>query len=225
MNNKNNKYALTAGITLLIMALAAFYTYGYVYNSLIDPLSPGETLDNLLNSSGLFLSGLIMWFVIIITDLTVTWTLYVFLKDIDNKLSLLAALFRFIYTVMLTIAVFKLCKIYYLIDTDLTATVAIDLSNSFNRIWSLGLIVFGVHLLFLGFTSLKTTSIPAIFKILLIVAGGGYLITNILYNFLPSLHSFTKILEMILVVPMTVGELGFAVWLIVKGRNIKSFKH
>ena len=57
--------------------------------------------------------------------------------------------------------------------------------NAFYEVWAVGLIVFGFHLLTLGYLVFKSTFIPKIFGILLIVAGLSYLIDyfgNLLFS-------------------------------------------
>jgi len=94
------------------------------------------------------------------------------------------------------------------------------LLSAFENIWSYGLIIFGVHLLLVGLIAYKSKSSPKLISILLIIAGVSYTLLNVMYAVLPQIDSYTNILEMILVLPMTIGELAFAIWLLIKGRKL-----
>lgn len=227
MINKTKYYksAMIAGISLVIMAIIAGFSYGFVFNSLVVANNSMETLNNLINAKSLFTFGIIGWFSIITTDLIVSISLYIFLKDIDKKVSAFAAFLRLVYTLLLTLSVTKLVSVSNLIlnvseANESLAREVLTLLSSFDNIWSYGLIIFGVHLLLVGLVSYKSKSVPKIISILLIIAGLSYTLLNLMYGVLPQMDSYTKILEMILVLPMTIGELAFAIWLLIKGRKL-----
>lgn len=217
--------AMLAGISLIIMAIVSFFSYGYVFRTLILPGNAIGTLEQLVGSKQLFTYGLIGWSIIIVTDLIVTWAFYMFLKNINPKVSLIGAAARLTYTVVLSIAVSKLINVNSLIAniTEVTTPLASEVMTSidaFENIWSLGLIIFGVHLVFVGYVALQSKSISRIISILLIIAGVSYSVIHLLYGFLPQFDAFTNILETVLLLPMTVGELGFGIWLLINGRKL-----
>ncbi len=221
MNRKQvNKPALIVSISLLIMTLAAGFSYGYVYSSLIDLSNEFSTMTNLVESEIVFIIGIVGWGIVIVTDFIVTFALYIYLKSIDKRFSFLTMIFRLIYTFMLCIAVFKQVQVISLINNFDNASQVVLKFESFESIWAFGLMIFGVHLFFLGLTTLKTLLIPKFLGVLLLIAAISYIITNTLIVFVPSLESFAKILDTILSVPMAIGELVFAVWLLIKGRKL-----
>lgn len=229
MTKKHNKYyisAIIAGGSLIIMMLLAFFAFGYVHNSLVSPGNAMETLSNLINSKNLFLYEIIAWTLIIITDLLVTYAFYIYLKEINSIQSIVAGLLRLIYTGILTIAVVNLLDAYRLINSSLEATaslasqVTIFIQN-FDKIWSFGLIIFGLHLFVIGLISYKSVVIPKIIAVLLLIAGLSYTLIHAMYGLMPQLNEFTTVVEVILSIPMTVGEVGFGIWLLLKGRKLK----
>lgn len=227
MKSKSNKFlysALIAGISLLLMTVLAIYAYGYAHSSLIQYDNSIITLNNLINSKSLFLTEIISWVLIIIADLLVTISFYIYLKDINYTISLLGGVLRFLYTIILSIAVYHLINIYQLLDsiqiaTSLSNDIMFHL-NKFESIWSFGLIIFGFHLFVIGCLAYKSISISKIISILLIIAGISYIIIHFMYGFIPEFNSFTNILENILSLPMMIGEISFAIWLLIKGRKI-----
>lgn len=224
MKEKNFNPAVLAGISLIIMAIAAFYSSD-VLNNLTLPGNPIGTVEQLVGNKQLFINGLIGWSVVILTDLVVIWGFYIYLKKTNPKVSLIAAATRLIYTIILIIAVSKLFSVNTLISsiTEIKTSEANQVMNSidaFQSIWSFGLIIFGIHLFLVGYIGLQSKSIPKIISILIIIAGIGYSIINLMNSFLPQLNSFTSILEMVLLLPMIIGELGFGIWLLIKGRRL-----
>ncbi len=223
--NKKSKSAIIAGVSLILMLIGASYAYGYVHGALIVSNNPIDTLTNILESRSLFLTGVMGWGLVILTDVLVTFAFYYYLRDVNKGLSLAAAVTRFIYTGVLAISVFKLFEIYQLLGTKtlLTNELANEVMskiNFFEGTWSAGLILFGVHLVLIGITSLKSTSIPKYIGILLVIAGCGYLLVNGMDTFFSQHDSVTKLLESILSLPMMIGELGFGIWLLIKGRKV-----
>jgi hypothetical protein len=67
-------------------------------------------------------------------------------------------------------------------------------------------------------------SIPRILWILTISAGIAYILVHTLKTILPELTKLIRILNNTLVLPMVLGELGLAIWLIIKGGKIEEQK-
>lgn len=91
------KAAVTTGITLIIMALAAFFSYTYIHGKLVVPGDASTTFNQITASYGLFKAEILGWVIILISDVVVSWGLYVFLKPIHQNLSLLGACLRLTY--------------------------------------------------------------------------------------------------------------------------------
>lgn len=219
--NNQKSAAMVAGISLLVMTLAAFFSYGYVHSSLVAPSNPSLTIENIREFSPLFQLGIVGWVVIIITDLLVSWALYVYLEPIHRKLAQLAGLLRLIYTGVLATAVSNLIsvsKIAKSAASQQSASEVMSSISSFESIWSLGLIIFGIHLFLVGFVALRATHIPKLFSYLLIIAGLSYFLVHVMNGLLPEFVIIINMLEMVMSVPMFVGEVGFGIWLLIKGR-------
>lgn len=217
-NTSLSRFAIIAGISLLLMAIAAGFSFGYAHSQLVQPDDANTTLQNLLHSKGLFQAEILGWWLILILDVTVAWALFHFFKSVSKPISALTAWLRVIYSIILGMAIWQLMNICNLLEetSEVTAQSVMDYFQSFESIWTLGLIVFGFHLIGLGYLALKSRL--RFWGILLIIAGLSYSLVCILKQF-QSLESLATNLEMILSIPMTVGELGFAVWLLIRGRK------
>lgn len=214
--------ALTAGISLLIMAIAAGFAYGWVHGSLITE-SATKTLENLMQNQILFLSGIQAWVLIFITDLVVSVALYQFYQATHKKAAATMAILRVAYTVMLGAAILQLVKVYpFLRDAgglspeDTAQQVTLHLAQ-FETIWSAGLIVFGFHLATLGYAANKSAFTPRIFGYLLYFAGFSYILVHTMYRFNLAEPGLTQTFEQALTLPMALGELLFAGWLLYFG--------
>ncbi|MEQ9102818.1 MAG: DUF4386 domain-containing protein [Imperialibacter sp.] len=222
MKNSNRKDAIVAGVSLIVMALAAGYAYGYVQSSLVVVGNPAATLTNLNNTPGLFGSGVIGWFIILITDLLVAWSLYRFFAQVDAKISIATGLVRAVYSAILGFAIFHLVGVWQMLfSTNQEAVTVMNLVAGFEKYWSLGLIVFGVHLLGLGYLSLKSNFVPKWMGWLLHIAGLCYMGIHSAKAMAPQAADTIAMAEMILGAPMAIAEMALAVWLIWKGGKSK----
>ena len=220
------KAAIVAGVAIIIMALVAGFAYGFVLDTLIVQGDATTTANNIKASEVLFRIGIFSWLAILILDVLVAWALYVFLKRVNNSLSLLAAWLRLMYTAILGTALLNFVIVLLLLsgadylsvfETDQLHAQVLLFLNAFHDIWSIGLVVFGLHLLALGYLVLKSVYIPKLLGVLLLIASLGYLITNLANLLLPNYEDYKAITELIFIVPMIIGELGLGLWLLIRG--------
>jgi len=215
--------ALVAGLGIVALAIVAGFAYGFVFQSFVVPGDATATANNIKASEMLFRIGFFSWLAILILDVLVAWALYIFLKPVHKSLSLLAAWLRLVYTAILGTALLNFVIVSLLLSgtdylsvfkTDQLNALALLFLSAFDAIFSIGLVIFGLHLLTLGYLVSKSGYIPKILGILLLIASLGYLITSSASLLLPN---YKAIAELIFVAPMIIGELGFGLWLIVKG--------
>lgn len=211
--------SLIAGFSLLVMTIAAIFAEGFVRQSLIVPRDAVVTVNNTSNNVALFRTGILSFLVVIALDIVVAWALYIFLKPINNSISLLTAWFRVVYATIFAVSLFNLVSILsYLNSADYMQVFAkeqllsqVMLSvKAFNDGWSIGFIFFALHLGLLGYLVLKSGFIPKFIGILLVIAGLGYL-TDSLGKFIFPGYS----IEVSMVT--FIGELVFMFWLLFKG--------
>jgi Domain of unknown function (DUF4386) len=222
--NTARKYALIAGISLIIMALASFFSYGYVHGSLVVQENASATFYNITSSTMLFKAEIFGWVLILIADIIVSWAFYLFLKPIHKELSLFGAWLRLIYTTILGIATLNLLFVLHLSESTfhidyLQAQMMLFL-GAFESIWSIGLIIFGGHLMIVGYLAFKSERTPKFISILLILAGIGYIVINVFKTFLSQYDAVISILNIGFSIPMIVGELGFGIWLLLRGGKL-----
>jgi len=216
--------AIIAGIGLLLMAIIAPIANFAIIQKLIDDSDATTTVGNIVASNGLFRIGISLFLIVALLDIIVAWALYVFLKPINRQLSLLTAWLRIVYaTILIAVLVYLLNVLALLSGADylsgfttaqLNTQVMIFL-NMFTRGWEFSLIVFGFHLLLLGYLILKAGYMRKILGSLVILAALGYLIDGfgrlLLTDYSISIGMFTF-----------VGEVIFIFWLLISGRKVEA---
>lgn len=220
------KAALITGIAIIVIALSAGIAVGVVDSKLIVNNDSTATMNNIKSNLSLFNVGVFSWLITLIFDIVISWSLYIFLKQVNSSLSLLGAWFRLIYAAILAVAILNYVLVAVLLNssnsflgndpTQLKNLVMLFIIG-FHRTWSLGLIIFGLHLFIIGYLSVKSGFIPKLIGILLIIAAFSYICIHIMYSFFPQCDSFTKLLESILSLPMALGELSLGIWMLIKG--------
>lgn len=214
--------AIIAGIGLLIMAILAPIANFSILQGLVDPDEVAKTINNIVDAEGLFRIATCFFLIVAILDIIVAWALYVFLKPVNKSLSLLTAWFRLVYAATLGVVSIYLINVLQLLNgadylsafetTQLQAQVMLSL-NSFTLGWEFGLIIFGFHLLLLGYLFFKAGYMRKFLGILLVLASLGYLIDG--FGKLLSSHYNISIAMFTFI-----GEVILIFWLFIKGRKI-----
>lgn len=218
--------ALIAGVGYLIIFVLGIFANFFVRTGLVDPDDAAATFANITNSEFLFRTGLVAFLIVFIADVVVAWALYVLFRTVRKELSLLTAWFRLVYTVFLGVAVIFLFLALglvsgagYLVAFDsgqLDAQVMLAL-KAFNYTWLIGLACFGIHLMFIGYLMLASTAAPKALGIVLAVAGAAYVVDTLAYSLLSNYAELETAFLVMVALPSVIGELAFAVWLLMRG--------
>jgi len=208
------KIAVATGICLLLMAIIAGYSIGYAYPEFYQQAHLELSLANFKGKQALYKNMLLGILIILILDFLVSYSLYKYFENESKALAKLAGVVRIIYTVIFAIATWFLVK--NLRATDLTNEMVNLNFEQFQAAWNGGLIVFGFHVLLVGWLMILHRTIPKVLYILTLFAGFCYIVLHVLKLACPDLSIITN-LEMILALPMAAGELGLAIWFLVKG--------
>jgi hypothetical protein len=87
--------------------------------------------------------------------------------------------------------------------------------NAYTDVWTAGLVLFGIHLLLVGYLAYRSGYVPRFLGVLLVVAGVGYALDSVATvlsdGAWDAVSAFTF-----------VGEFLLAVWLVVRGRRLGS---
>ncbi|MCB9638271.1 MAG: DUF4386 domain-containing protein [Myxococcales bacterium] len=217
--------ALLSGISLLLMAVFAGIAVG-IFGKLVVPQDATATAKNILGAGSLFRMGILSWFVILCLDLLVSWSLYVFFRPMNQGLSLLGGWLRLLYTALLGASWLQLIAALRWSE-HLPANLSGSLASkqlllsiqTFQTGWDISLAVFGAHLFVLGYISLKSGLVPKWIGLFLCLACVGYMTNGIGTLISPSYGPYKAIVDMIFFVPMLLGELGLAIWMLVRNKR------
>lgn len=142
---------------------------------------------------------------IFLLDLLVSLGIYQYHKNEQPGLAKASGLLRLLYTAILG------GGIAYLFAGNVPM---------FNKIWGIGLIAFGVHLITLGILFNNEDGkkwVNIAIKSLLIIAGIGYIIQYAAILLVPNPAGFAALIESIFILPMISGEISYALWMLIKG--------
>jgi hypothetical protein len=203
--------ARLAGCSLLLMAALAAIGYGYIFQHIYIPHDGTATLSNLKSQQPAFRLFVLLFVIILVLDVVVAWGIYIFFSPAHRPLALLTAWLRLAYWALLGVSFTGLVPALHPGEDS----AALPGLQHFTDLWSLALIVFGCHLLLLGSLVLKA-HLWRIVGLLIIIASVGYLTTNMLSLLWPDYMQYKKNIEAVLSLPMALGELSFAVLLLVK---------
>lgn len=222
-------YARAAGLLYLVIIVLGLFSEMFVRSSLISPGDAATTASNIMAAEGLFRAGFLADSIMFLSDVALAVLLFALLKPVSKTLALVALCFRVTQSAVIT---FNLLNYYaaILLLEDSGYTSALDAAqlNSLSSLfldlhsygYDLGLILFGVHCLFLGYLIAKSLYLPRALGYLTMAAGVTYLIgsyTRFLFA------DFVETLSPIYLVAI-ISELSLCLWLLVKGVNLEHWK-
>jgi hypothetical protein len=85
--------------------------------------------------------------------------------------------------------------------------------NAFNDLWHVSLLLFGLHLLLIGYLAYKSSYVPRFLGVLLVISGLGYVVDTLGASL--SQGSWADVSRFTFV-----GEFLLALWLVISGRRI-----
>jgi hypothetical protein len=201
--------SLTAGLALLLMAvLAAFAVFGAI-GPRVTVGDPAATARDILAAEGLFRWGIACLVVVVLLDVVVAVALLTLFSPVSRTLATLAAWFRVAYAAVYLVAILQLVLAVDLLGEPEQAMRAIQ---AYATIWLVGLVLFGVHLVLIGYLAYRSGLMARVFGVLLVVAGLGYVVDGFVAVLVagPS-YSLGQI--------TFVGEVALLGWLLLVGRR------
>ncbi len=226
-----NKIARIAGSGYLIIFITGIFANFFVLESLVVPGDATSTATNIMDNGMQFRVGIFGFLIMVIFDVVLVWALYLLFKPVNKDLSLLAAWLRLVNATIFGVALYHLFGVLELLggadyltvfNKDQLYAQVMLLLDAFNSTWLVGLVFFGLHLFFLGYLIIKSSYVPGIIGILLVVAAFGYLIDSFANFLLPSYDDYKDIFLLIVIVPGIIGELSLTFWLLIKGIKVQA---
>jgi Domain of unknown function (DUF4386) len=219
--------ARVAGVLYLIIIAFGLFAEMIVRSRLIVPGDPAATAANILESERLFRLGFAADLVVFLCDVALAVVFYYLFRPVSKPLSLLAAAFRLTQTAIVGLnllnmfgALLILTHADYLSQfqpgqSEALALLSLD-THKYG--YTLGLTFFGVSTLTIGYLAWRSRLVPKALGILLALAGLGYIVDSGAFFLVPG---YDGSISPILLAPAIVGELWFALWLLLRGRRLQ----
>lgn len=213
--------ALIAGFGYLLGPVT--YAEFSIYPKLVVVGNIEQTIRNIAAHQALFSAAILCYLVEFIEDIVIAWALYHLLVPVNRALSLLTAWFRLMYTAIAFFGMLKLVAVFDLVTSPdyVTAFGAAQLQaqvklylGTFRDDWSIGLVLFGIHLLLLGVLMYRSGYIPRVLGILLVIDGGGWVVNSLQPYLFPQAN--LKFLF-----ATFFGEVFLMLWLLVRGWKLQ----
>jgi hypothetical protein len=214
--------SINAGAGLLLMSALAGFGDLVALEGLVTQGNAAQTAEDIMASEGMFRLGIASLFLAVILDVVVAWALFGVFRPVNAGISMLAAWLRLVYAGVFMVAISELVGALRLLDheeylgvfnADQLHAQALLRIGAFTDIWDAGLILFGLHLLVIGYLAYRSGYVPKILGVLLGIAGFGYGFDSL--NAVLSQGPSTRISTFTFV-----GEFLLALWLVMWGRRI-----
>ena len=213
----NRAIGRITGLSIVIMAVLAGLVFGMYFDGLMSLEDAGQLVQAIEADVSAFRWATVGWLMILLTDLVAAWGLHRYYREQAPAVAQLMGWFRVLYSAVLAVAIGCLPLVLLVVEGQLGAgqpQLAQLFLQGFSQIWSLGLILFGVHLLLLGGLVYGPTVMQRILGVLLLIGGLGYMVVHLGGFLVPSASSTIAAIESVLMAPMMLGEVGLAFWLL-----------
>jgi Domain of unknown function (DUF4386) len=202
--------SLASGLGLL--AMVVLMTAGY-FGAVVPLITPGDaakTAADISQSGMVYLAGVLAIFLVTLIDVLAAVAWFALFKNVNRKLSAVAAWMRVTFAGLFAVATSHLAYAYTVLDQPELALHAIE---SFRTIWLISLGLFGLYLILIGYLEFRSTFVPKVFGVLLVISGTGYIIDAIGVAFVDGFAPMYGLFAII-------GETAAIFWLLIKGRKL-----
>lgn len=206
------------GLMLIVLSVLAIFAEGGVHLSLIDPNDAAATAANFAAQGPLFAFAFAAYLLAYAIDVPVAVLFHRLLSRVDGTVSLLAMAFRLVYAaivIAVLLSFFAGVEIlanpaYAGLGDPVRQGLALFWFNLFGAGFAMALVIFGFHLLILGWLLARSGEVPVWLGGLIGLGGASYLIDNLSVFVAPSLH----VLGTPVFVALGMAELVLALWLV-----------
>jgi hypothetical protein len=218
--------ARIAGVFYLLTTLTRMFVEIFVRNRLVVSDDAAATATNILAHEPLWWWGFAADILAFASYIALTALLYELLKPVNRSLSLVAAFFSLVACVVQAISsLFHLAPRFLLGGAPYLSVFTVEQLQALALVFlklraaayhNIGLVFFGLYCLLVGILILRSTFLPRILGVLMVLAGLSY----VLFLSPPLVRSLQPY---ILVFP-AVGQISLTLWLLVIGVKEQRWK-
>lgn len=220
-----NKYARFAGIVYLLIIALGIFGQVIVRNDMVDFNNGALTSTNIVEGEFFWRLGIAGDIFMQVLDIPLMILLYFLLRPVNKLIAVIAVSFNIIQTAVLVANKLVMLTPLLVLNSSLFAsafseqqihTVVLTLADLHDYGFGIGLIFFGFATICYGVLIYQSNYLPRFIGIFMALAGTSYLINSLTLLVFPSLSG---VVFPILVISL-VGELSFALWLVLKGVKV-----
>lgn len=219
----NKKTARIAGLLYLFLAITGAYGIAYVPSKIIVTGDILTTANNIMTHEMLYRIGILCQLICQTLFVYLVLTLYRLLKEVNkNYATQMVALVIVSVPIAFVNTLNQIAALILLKDANFLTTFQPDQLNTlvmiFFNLYEQGIIIvqifWGLWLLPFGLLVYKSSFIPRLIGVFLILGGIGYVVAS-LTNFL--YPQYGLIVDNIATIPSMIGEFSIILWLLIVG--------
>jgi hypothetical protein len=214
----------TIGVVYVLYFLTAFFG-AFLTKGLVVPSDAAATANSILAHGALYRSGFAVGLIANAIYIAVTALFYRLFEPVNRSMSLLAAFFSLVgCAIQICGGVLQLAPLVILGDSQLLSAFKVEQLQAaallclklYSQAFSIALVLFALYDLLVGYLIFKSTFLPRILGVLLMLAGVGWLtfvwapLATVLSSYVLPLGALAEILLML--------------WLLVKGVNVSAWQ-
>ena len=219
-------FAQVAGSLYLVIGIAGVFSIIWVPAQLTVSGDPSGTAALIAQRPGLFAAGVGADVVLMIAEIMLSVMLYAMFRSHGHVLALSAAAARLIMVAVMAAMLLPEAGILALVSQDapfveLNEGQRAELAWVLRKIHDAGVLVwqvfFTMHLWLLGVLAWRSECVPRLLAGGLAIGGTGYLAASVHAFHFPQVAALGAAVMALLAVA-TLAEIGFAIWLLVRGQ-------
>lgn len=212
--------ARLAGILYLVVILGGTFAPFIVAPSSLAG-DPAAITGRILQSPAAYRFGGVVEIIVLACDVALAVIFYRLLRPVSRTLALIAAAFRLAYAAINGANVtLHFAPLLVLTGQPPQQSLAVTFTQLHLLGFDVALVFFGVHVAVLGYLIFRSSYLPRVLGLLLMLGGAAYLANSLFSLLAPGALAGRAL---ILLAPAGVAEIAIALWLLVVGVDIKKW--
>ena len=223
-NPDSRIYARLTGAFYMGIAVAGGFSIAYVPSQIVVQGDAAATVANIVGRTGLYQLGIAGDLAVMVFEIMAMTMLYFMFRSVSPTVSFAAAMARLSMVSVMSAMLFFHAGASLLADSDLVMTsfsaeqradlagLLLEMHRAGVWIWQ---VFFSLHLVLLGYLVLASDRFPRLIGIGLMVGASGYFMDSVYAFAFPEVAALGMLRAGLLVI-VTLSEVGFALWLLVR---------
>ena len=221
------KYARAVGILTFLSLVAGGLGEFLIPTRLITFSDPASTIRAIVDASGLYRLGFVLYLVEAVCDISLTYALYVLLRPVDPPIALLAVFFRLMGT-----ALFAVSELFYYSALVVLSGATYLTGFSSDQLQALAMFVLrlyassgifsvfhGLGAIVVGWLVVRSGYLPSIIGFLFAASGAVFVLQSLTLLLVPSITIAPLVAPAAAVAALALGG-----WSLVRGVDVASFE-